>query len=26
MIAGLWQLSRDGQTWDADLAVTFTRR
>jgi hypothetical protein len=26
MIAGLWQLSRDGQTWDDDLAVTFTRR
>jgi hypothetical protein len=26
MIVGLWQLSRDGQTWDEDLAVTFTRR
>src|SRR5262245_19528424 len=26
MIAGLWLLSRDGQTWDDDLAVTFTRR
>jgi hypothetical protein len=26
MIAGLWQLSRDGQTWDEDLAITFIRR
>jgi hypothetical protein len=26
MIAGLWQVSRDGQTWDDDLAITFTRR
>ena len=26
MIAGLWQLSRDGQTWDEDLAITFMRR
>lgn len=26
MIAGLWELSRDGQTWDEDLAITFTRR
>ena len=25
MIAGLWQLSRDGQTWDDDLAITYRR-
>jgi hypothetical protein len=26
MIAGLWQLSRDGSTWDDDLAVTWRKR
>jgi hypothetical protein len=25
-IAGTWQLSRDGSTWDDDLAITFRRR
>jgi hypothetical protein len=25
MIAGVWELSRDGQTWDDDLAVTYRR-
>jgi hypothetical protein len=24
-LAGVWQLSRDDETWDDDLAVTFTR-
>ena len=25
-LAGVWQLSRDDETWDDDLAITFTRR
>ena len=24
-LAGVWQLSRDDETWDDDLAITFTR-
>lgn len=24
-IAGLWELSRDGSTWDDDLAITYRR-
>jgi hypothetical protein len=24
-IAGLWELSRDGESWDDDLAITFRR-
>jgi len=26
MLAGLWQLSRDGSNWDDDLAVTWRKR
>jgi hypothetical protein len=25
MLAGVWQLSRDDETWDDDLAITFVR-
>jgi len=25
-LAGVWQLSRDDETWDDDLSITFTRR
>ena len=25
-LAGVWQLSRDNETWDDDLAITFTRQ